>query len=149
MAGGVIFKERLSISGLNTAATMWCTAAVGALVGYGFLVEAAIGVVAVLAANIVLRPLVQSINRQSRPGTEVISSYEIHAVCRQDLEGRLRTLMISTVRSAAMSLIAVYSEDLESTSRVEVIPTSRWPGALMRSWRKSSPPSGSSPASSP
>jgi hypothetical protein len=44
LAGGVIFKERLSISGLNTAATMWCTAAVGALVGYGFLVEAAIGV---------------------------------------------------------------------------------------------------------
>jgi hypothetical protein len=29
--------------------------------------------------------------------------------------------MISTVRSVAMSLIAVYSEDIESTSRVEVI----------------------------
>jgi putative Mg2+ transporter-C (MgtC) family protein len=111
----------LSVSGLNTAATLWCTAAVGAIVGYGFLVEAAIDVAAVLAANIVLRPLVQAINRQSTPGVEVISSYEIHAVCRQDVEERLRTLMIATVRSAAMSLIAVYSEDVESTSRVEVI----------------------------
>ena len=51
----------------------------------------------------------------------MISSYEIRAVCRQDVEERLRTLMISTVRSAVMSLIAVYSEDSESTSRVEVI----------------------------
>jgi uncharacterized membrane protein YhiD involved in acid resistance len=51
----------------------------------------------------------------------VISSYEIHAVCRQDVEERLRTLMISAVRSAAISLIAVYSEDIEPTSRVEVI----------------------------
>lgn len=121
LAGGVIFKERLSVSGLNTAATMWCTAAIGALVGYGFLVEAAIGVAAVLAANVVLRPLVRAINRQPATGGEVLSSYEVHAVCRQDVEERLRTLMISTVRSAAMSLIAVYSEDLESTGRVEVI----------------------------
>jgi putative Mg2+ transporter-C (MgtC) family protein len=121
LAGGVIFKERLSVSGLHTAATLWCTAAVGALVGYGFLVEAAIGVAAVVAANTVLRPLVQAMNRRSPPGIEVISSYEIGAVCRQDAEERLRTLMISTVRSAAMSLIAVYSEDIESTSRVEVM----------------------------
>ena len=121
LAGGVIFKERLSVSGLNTAATLWCTAAVGALVGYGFLIEAAIGVAAVLAANIVLRPLVQAMNRQGLPGVEVVSSYEVRAVCRQDVEERVRTLMISTVRSAAMSLLAVYSEDIESTNRVEVI----------------------------
>jgi uncharacterized membrane protein YhiD involved in acid resistance len=51
----------------------------------------------------------------------VISSYEIHAVCRQDVEERVRTQMISTVRGAAMTLLAVYSEDIELTSRVEVI----------------------------
>jgi putative Mg2+ transporter-C (MgtC) family protein len=121
LAGGVIFKERLSVSGLNTAATLWCTAAIGALVGYGFLIEATIGVLAVLTANVVLRPIVQRINRQSVDGTEVISSYEIRAICRQDVEEKVRTTMIGGVRSAAMSLLAVYSEDIESTSRVEVI----------------------------
>jgi putative Mg2+ transporter-C (MgtC) family protein len=121
LAGGVIFKERLSVTGLNTAATLWCTAAVGALVGYGFLVEAAIGVGAVLAANIVLRPLVQTINRRSITGTELLSSYEVRAVCRQDVEDRIRATMIAAVRNAAISLIAVYSEDIESTNRVEVI----------------------------
>ncbi len=121
LAGGVIFKERLSVSGLNTAATLWCTAAIGALVGYGFLIEAAIGVGAVLAANIILRPLVQAINRQSTTGAEVYSSYEIRAVCRQDVEERIRTTMIAAARSATLSLIAVYSEDIEATNRVEVI----------------------------
>jgi putative Mg2+ transporter-C (MgtC) family protein len=121
LAGGVIFKERLSVSGLNTAATLWCTAAVGALVGYGFLIEAAIGVAAVLAANVLLRPIVQRINRQPVESTEVVSSYELRAVCRQDVEERIRTTMIAAVRGGAMSLIAVYSEDLEDTGRVEVI----------------------------
>lgn len=121
LAGGVIFKERLSISGLNTAATLWCTAAVGALVGFGFLWEAAIGVAAVLVANVVLRPIVQRINRQPIDGTEVISSYELRAVCRQDVEERMRTTMIAAVRSAPMSLLAVYSEDIEATNRVEII----------------------------
>jgi putative Mg2+ transporter-C (MgtC) family protein len=32
----VIFKEGLNIRGLNTAATLWCSAAVGLLAGAGF-----------------------------------------------------------------------------------------------------------------
>jgi uncharacterized membrane protein YhiD involved in acid resistance len=55
----VIFKERLSVTGLNTAATLWCTAAVGALVGFGFIVQAAIGVAAVLTVHIIMRPMVR------------------------------------------------------------------------------------------
>jgi len=120
LAGGVIFKERLSVSGLNTAATLWCTAAVGALVGFGFIVDAAIGVAAVLAANIVLRPIVGRINRAPIDGSEVMSSYEVRAVCRQDVEERVRTTMIAAIRGATMSLVAVYSEDIEATNRVEV-----------------------------
>ncbi len=120
LAGGVIFKERLSVSGLNTAATMWCTAAVGALVGYGFIVEAAVGVAAVLAANILLRPVVQRINRQPADGSEVVSSYEVRAVCRAEVEDHIRATMITTIRAAAMSLIAVSSEDIEASNRTIV-----------------------------
>jgi putative Mg2+ transporter-C (MgtC) family protein len=110
----------LSVSGLNTAATLWCTAAIGALVGYGFLIEGAVGVAAVLIANTLLRPIVQRINAQSIEGTELVSSYEIRAVCRNDVEERIRTATIAAVRSASMSLIAVYSDDIEDTQRVAV-----------------------------
>ena len=121
LAGGVIFKERLSVTGLNTAATLWCTAAVGSLVGFGFFYEAAIGVAAVLVVHVILRPVMQRINRQSVEGTEIVSSYEIRAVCRQDVEEHIRALMIDAVRNSTMTLTAVYSEDLAESTRVEVI----------------------------
>src|SRR5262245_26047961 len=40
LGAGVMFKEGLSVRGLNTAATLWCSAAVGVLAGAGFPVHA-------------------------------------------------------------------------------------------------------------
>ena len=56
-------KEGLNVRGLNTAATLWCSAAVGAACGTGFLGEAVLLTVAVLCGNTLLRPLVNAINR--------------------------------------------------------------------------------------
>ena len=36
LGGGVILREGLNLRGLNTAATLWCSGAVGALSGAGF-----------------------------------------------------------------------------------------------------------------
>ncbi len=121
LAGGVIFKERLSISGLNTAATIWCTAAVGALTGLGFFVQGALGVAAILCANVVLRPIAQKINRTPDEGSEVITGYQVRAVCRNDAEERVRASLIAAVRGNAMVLHAVYSRDLDPADRVEVV----------------------------
>src|SRR5580698_4511903 len=63
LGGGVILKDGFNIRGLNTAATLWCTAAVGTLAGLGQLGFAAIGAVGVLTANLVLRPVAHLINR--------------------------------------------------------------------------------------
>ena len=121
LAGGVIFREGLSVRGLNTAATLWATAAVGTLAGFGFFLQAAVGALAIMTANVLLRPVVQRINRQPIDGTEVVSSYELRAVCREDVEGRVRTAMIAAARGNAMTLHAVHSNDINGSARVEVI----------------------------
>jgi putative Mg2+ transporter-C (MgtC) family protein len=121
LAGAVIFREGLSVRGLNTAATLWATAAVGTLAGLGHLEQAAIGGAAILAANVLLRPIARRINLQPIDGTEVVSSYEVRAVCRQDVEDRIRQSMVTAVRGNGMTLHAVYSEDIEGTNRVEVV----------------------------
>ncbi|MEL7011596.1 MAG: MgtC/SapB family protein, partial [Cyanobacteria bacterium J06588_4] len=36
LGGGVILREGASVKGINTAATLWCAAAIGTLVGSGF-----------------------------------------------------------------------------------------------------------------
>jgi putative Mg2+ transporter-C (MgtC) family protein len=121
LAGGVIFKERLSVSGLNTAATIWCTAAIGALAGIGDGWYAAIGAAAILFANVILRPVAQLINRQSTEDTEIVSSYEVRAVCRSQDEDRVRAAAIAAIKASGIVLQAVYSEDLADSDRVEVV----------------------------
>jgi putative Mg2+ transporter-C (MgtC) family protein len=63
LGGGVILKDGFNIRGLNTAATLWCTAAVGTLAALGQVELAAVGTAAVLASNLLLRPVAQGVSR--------------------------------------------------------------------------------------
>lgn len=64
LGAGTIMKEGLNVRGLNTAATLWGSAAVGACAGASLLAEALLTTLFVLAANTLLRPVVNSINRK-------------------------------------------------------------------------------------
>jgi putative Mg2+ transporter-C (MgtC) family protein len=64
LAGGVILKEGLNVTGLNTAATVWSTAAVGALSGVGLLREASLGALTILLLNLVFLPWVDALDRR-------------------------------------------------------------------------------------
>ncbi|WP_225547389.1 MgtC/SapB family protein [Chromobacterium violaceum] len=64
LGAGTIMKEGLNVRGLNTAATLWGSAATGACAGAGMLGQAILTTVFVLAVNTLLRPVVNSINRR-------------------------------------------------------------------------------------
>ena len=64
LGGGVILRQGASVKGINTAATLWCAAAIGTLVGSGFLVQAYVSTVAVVGANLLLRPLVEAFKQR-------------------------------------------------------------------------------------
>ena len=51
LGAGVIMKNGVTIHGLSSAATIWCSAAVGCLCGYGMWREAMLSVVVILAIN--------------------------------------------------------------------------------------------------
>ena len=100
LGAGVIMKEGKNVWGLNTAATLWCSAAVGACAGSDLAAEATALTIFVLAGNTLLRPLVNAINRApiSESSTEAI--YEVRAT--PDLE-RLeagRELLETTLENA-------------------------------------------------
>jgi putative Mg2+ transporter-C (MgtC) family protein len=67
LGAGVIFKDAGSVRGLNTAATIWCSAAMGVLAGLNSLHLAAIVAAAVLLTNIALRPLAYKLHPVLRP----------------------------------------------------------------------------------
>src|ERR1700722_18541145 len=64
LGAGVILKEGTNVRGLNTAATLWSSAGVGAFSGSGLVIEAVVLTGFVLAGNTLLRPLVNYINRK-------------------------------------------------------------------------------------
>ena len=81
LGAGVILKDGTNIRGLNTAATLWCSAAVGAFSGAGLPVEAVVLAGFVLAGNTLLRPLVNYLNRRPLDEGSSEALYSVHAAC--------------------------------------------------------------------
>ena len=86
LGAGVIMRDGLNIRGLNTAATLWCSAAIGTMTGSGFLAEATVGAFVILLANTLLRPVAFKVNRQTGEATEEEINYSILAVCRPEMK---------------------------------------------------------------
>jgi putative Mg2+ transporter-C (MgtC) family protein len=80
LGAGVIMKEGTNVRGLNTAATLWSSAAVGAFAGSGLPIEAVMLTGFVLAGNTLLRPLVNYINRQPMDELVTEALYRVHVV---------------------------------------------------------------------
>ncbi|WP_321382618.1 MgtC/SapB family protein [uncultured Enterococcus sp.] len=55
LAGGIIIRDGFNVTGLNTAATLWCTAAIGAMIGASFIKEGLLAAVVITLVNIVIR----------------------------------------------------------------------------------------------
>ncbi|WET82849.1 MgtC/SapB family protein [Amycolatopsis sp. QT-25] len=64
LGAGVILRDGLNVRGLNTAATLWCSAAVGSLAGAGLYVVALAGTVVIVGVNVLLRPLGGVVDRR-------------------------------------------------------------------------------------
>lgn len=124
LGGGLIFREGLSVRGLNTAATLWCSAAVGTLCGAGFLLEAGIGVGGVLAANLLLRPLANLIQRQPPADDQSIEMlYLLRVKCRGDEETHIRAQLIASLAAQDLILKALHSESSKENGLSEIRAT--------------------------
>jgi putative Mg2+ transporter-C (MgtC) family protein len=89
LGAGVIMKDGLNVRGLNTAATLWCSAAVGACAGANLAAQALLLTIFVIGANTLLLPLVNAINRAPLSGHGSEANYEVS--------------IMTTVGSAAMA----------------------------------------------
>jgi putative Mg2+ transporter-C (MgtC) family protein len=105
LGAGVIFKDAGSVRGLNTAATIWCSAAIGAICGLGAIFYAATLCGAVLLANVALRPLAYKLHpiQQTNGDQEVTYAFEL--VCRAEDEAHIRALLLQALARTPLSLI--------------------------------------------
>ena len=70
-AGAILRRDSTTVTGLTTAATVWCAGAIGTLAGLGSWYQALVGTGFILVANVLLRPLDVFINRFGQPHAPV------------------------------------------------------------------------------
>ena len=110
LGAGVIFKEGGNVRGLNTAATIWCSAAIGALSGLGSLNLALVLAAVVLLTNMVLRPLAYRLHPVLPEATPVETLYEIRLACRVSGAAHIRSLLLSTINNLPVTLQSIHGE---------------------------------------
>lgn len=93
LGGGLILKDGLTVRGLNTAATIWCSAACGTLSGVGLYKEAAILVICVLLTQCLFRPLCALLEKR----TAKVYHYSIRAECQRNASNSIQKLIMDTL----------------------------------------------------
>jgi putative Mg2+ transporter-C (MgtC) family protein len=122
LGGGVIIREGFNIRGMNTAATLWCSGAVGAMSGSGFPLYALVGTMIVLTLHLVLRPVGLWIDRGRKTATDVEVSYRMRVVCGEREQSLVRTILLRHVNSRPnMTVQGISTQDGEEPDRSTVV----------------------------
>jgi putative Mg2+ transporter-C (MgtC) family protein len=101
LGAGAIMKEGMNVRGLNTAATLWASAAVGCCAGADMVAQAGLLTLFVLGGNTLLRPLVNAIDRTPIDEQASEASYDV---------------VVSTESAAVASVREVLLEKLEAAN---------------------------------
>ncbi|MGC9666196.1 MgtC/SapB family protein [Planosporangium sp. 12N6] len=105
LGGGVILRDRGGVRGLNTAATLWCSAAVGVLSATGETALALIGTATVLAVHLVLRPAGRLLDHVPSAGSDPDTTQPatIHLICGRGDEPHIRALLLQALASSGVA----------------------------------------------
>lgn len=120
LGAGAIMKEGANIRGLNTAATLWCSAAVGASAGAGAALAASSLAALVIITNLFVRSLIGLIDRRTYGIAEDDTHYTLRVTCPAAEEARIRAQLLQGLTQSAIMLRGLESADTERIGQVEV-----------------------------
>lgn len=120
LGGGVILRDGFNIRGLNTAATLWCTAAVGILTSTGNLTYAIIAAIVIVLLNIILRPIAKKMYHVKSSNNDGEYLYGISIKCLESEEFNIRSLLMQMVNEEKIFLKKLESIEIENESKVRV-----------------------------
>jgi putative Mg2+ transporter-C (MgtC) family protein len=120
LGAGVILREGVNVHGLNTAATLWCSAMVGTFAGAGYLAPSLVAATFVVGTNLLLRPLVRRMNRFAFTAIDAETHYTVEIACKAAEEAHMRSLLLNALSHAGLGLRRLDSEDIPDTTKVSV-----------------------------
>jgi putative Mg2+ transporter-C (MgtC) family protein len=105
LGAGVIFREGMNVRGLNTSATIWVSAAVGALAALGYPLHSTALAIFVVLVNATLRPLAYRFHPVGEPAYFTLS-FDCHMFDQQEA----RDLLFKTAARLPATIQAVNTE---------------------------------------
>jgi putative Mg2+ transporter-C (MgtC) family protein len=101
LGAGAIMKEGMNVRGLNTAATLWASAAVGCCAGADMVAQAALLTLFVLGGNTLLRPLVNAIDRIPIDEQSSEASYDVLVTTESGSVASVRESLLEKLEAAS------------------------------------------------
>jgi putative Mg2+ transporter-C (MgtC) family protein len=120
ICGGAILREGINVRGMNTAATIWCTAAIGTLIGADKILIAFIGTVAIILAHLLFRPLAHYLDNYTQSKTETELLYDVKIVCQCAQVAHIRALLLEQIKLAKLRLQGLSLQDADTSGLVEM-----------------------------
>jgi putative Mg2+ transporter-C (MgtC) family protein len=115
LGAGAIMKDGANVRGLNTAATLWCSAAVGACAGAGEMLDAVFVTVLLLIINSVFRPLSRFIDRRSLATLDTRTLYRVRLLCDNKHQTQAEYELTRAVASRTLVLRSIRAEAVDGT----------------------------------
>ncbi len=112
LGAGVIIKDGKTVTGLTTAATLWCSASIGILCSANLLVEASIGTIFILFTNIILRSINSKINNLSKNSN--YNTYYFNIITEEHKEKELIKNIKNIVKENNVTINSLIINDLET-----------------------------------
>lgn len=150
IGAGIIIKDGFKVKGLNTAATLWCVAAIGILTSCGMLYEASIGTFAVVFSNIILRIVSLTIMERIKKEEQEVCIIRLN--CKDKDEKVIRDALYEQLSKNNLSLQNFDKKELNKnevslevliiTTRKKVVEDivkflTQYPGIISISWKHS------------
>jgi len=135
LGAGIIFRDGFNVHGLNTAATLWCSAAVGMMAGAGHLPYAAVLTGLIVFINLALRPIIKIVDKftKTKPGKERL--FQMRLRCARSDEREMRAFL---VRNLSVNKLHLHGTEVEGDDKeVDIIMNIHGEGATERNIERS------------
>ena len=121
LGAGIIYRDGLNVQGLNTAATLWCSAGVGLLAGVGAWPFALLLTGMVVFVNLGLRPFVRFLKRHTKAGVPLTRSYRVVLSGASDQEAAMRALLLRCLSLAGLHLHEISVQTQEDVLEISAL----------------------------
>lgn len=122
LCSGIIFKDGSNVKGINTAATIWCTASIGVIAAAGYIMFGAVATALVILVNLVFKPIGRRVRPLKSLQADMEEYYSLKIICEETKEIAIRRIILDLVKECNLTIMNLESGDLIG-SKVEIHAT--------------------------